>query len=505
MTSLSQVTTLHQLAETWEGDRILVEHPAVEEFSAGVGRLLVGLGDQQQEDFWAGMARPLKRLRWLIATTPLPVNHPANGVQSTVQAVAPRLRRTRQFAPALASEAEALADVLEQLAACDDDPLGDAVRNAAAGSPFGVVLLVVDGRSVAAVAEAFGDFYRVLTTPQLLRTKTARAVAIGPCSWFPPELIRAPRAERLSFAYFGWLRDRDPQTDLLVGSETSRSALRGAPPRSPSRIVAGEPAQEEAAHWIPAIEWHAIAQAARSNVDEGHGEPVPAQLLLLVSGDGVYLEAKEGAQAYVADLEDEISVRQERISSLREGMFLIVRTAGEGDYIRELADSLLGETAPHLRELQTRWKEKLNEKVDRIGARAVGRRLTELGATRASEENVRRWASADNIRTQDPADFAAICELVGEPFEELWKAMSDIFAAHQQAGNEVRKLLVDEIRKADSAALLQLGWSDYDVEGIKGEGALRVARIAGRSTEVVSVPRGRLKKPFKVSENLWLG
>ena len=59
--------------------------------------------------------------------------------------------------------------------------------------------------------------------------------------------------------------------------------------------------------------------------------------------------------------------------------------------------------------------------------------------------------------------------------------MSTIFAAHLQAGNEVRKLLVEEIRKADSAALLQRGWSDYDVESIEGEGALRVARIAGRA------------------------
>jgi hypothetical protein len=214
---------------------------------------------------------------------------------------------------------------------------------------------------------------------------------------------------------------------------------------------------------------------------------------------------KDGAQAYIAELEDEINVRQVPVSQLSEGTFLIVRAEGEGDYIRELADSLLGKRAAHLRAVQARWKEKLAVELEAHGAKAVCRRLTRLGAPRAREDNVRRWASPDSIRPNDPRDFAAICELIGEPADELWQAMSTIFAAHLQAGNEVRKLLVEEIRKADSAALLQRGWSDYDVESIEGEGALRVARIAGRAPDLADVPRSRLRKPFRVSEDLWLG
>src|SRR3954452_18106378 len=128
MTSLSEVSGLYDLAESWEGDRLLVEHGPIEAFSAAVGRLLATLGEDQQEDFWAGITRPLKRLRWLLATTPLPVNHPAHDVQGTADAVVPRLRQCRHTAPALADQADALADLLEHLWACGDDPLGDAVR-----------------------------------------------------------------------------------------------------------------------------------------------------------------------------------------------------------------------------------------------------------------------------------------------------------------------------------------------------------------------------------------
>jgi hypothetical protein len=505
MTSLTEISELYDLAATWEGDRVLVEHLGVEQFSAGVGQLLAALGEDQHEDFWSGITRPLKRLRWVLATTPLPVNHPAHDVPGVADAVVPRLRQCRHTAPVLEHQAESLAELLEHLSACGDDPLGDAAREATDGLLSGVVLLLADGRLSDPVAEAFPQS-RVLTAPQLLRTQAVRAIAIGPSAWFPPAIVRAPRAEHLTFAYFGWLRDRDPEPDLLVGSPSRvRSAIAKPPARSASRVSLPTGADSDAAEWLPRIEWNVVTRVARRNAGFGYGEPVPAQLFVLVSGDGVYLDVKDGAQAYIAELEDEINVRQVPVSSLREGTFLIVRTAGEGDYIHELADSLLGARAADLRLLQARWKQKLAHELELYGARAVCSRLTRLGAPRAREENVRRWASPDSIRPNDARDFAAICELVGEPAEELWKAMSVIFAAHLQAGNEVRKLLVEEIRRADSADLLRRGWSDYNVESIEGEGALRVARIAGRAPDILDVPRSRLRKPFKVSEDIWLG
>ena len=187
------------------------------------------------------------------------------------------------------------------------------------------------------MAEAFPET-RVLAAPQLMRTRTVRAIAIGPSAWFPPAIVRAPRAEHLTFTYFGWLRDRDPEPDLLVGSPSHvRSAISRPPARSASRVPlpAGTEAEAEAAEWIPRIEWNAVTRAAHRTAASGHGEPVRAQLFVLVSGDGVYLDVKDGAQAYIAELEHEINVRQVSVASLREGTFLILRTAGEGDYIRE--------------------------------------------------------------------------------------------------------------------------------------------------------------------------
>lgn len=508
MTNFASTSDLYELASSWEGRSYLVEHAAIEAFSASVTRLLLELGDERNEDFWVPTIGPLKRLRWTLATTPLPISHPACNVRGTAEEVVPRLKNVGNFSPSLAAEADLIAEQLAALGSCDDDPLGDAVRQVTPEEPEDVVLLLTDGRSVAEVNAAFGETSRTLTAPQLLRTVTRTVIAVGPptASWFPAEVLRAPRAQSFTFVYFGWLRATPPALDLLIGSEHHvRSALAPPPLREASQLEPHPPDAEDADGWKPSIQWPAVTRAAKRIDTEGYGEPVPAFLFVLVSGDGVYLEAKDGANAHVAELDEDINVRQAPIATLSDGDFLIVRTAGEGDYIRELADSILGRRATQLRNTQAHWKRKLATEIEQSGLHAVCGKLSSLGSNRASEENVRRWVSPDSIRTWDRADFAAICQLVDEPVDQTWNAMADIAAAHQRAGQEVRRLLVNEIRQGDTASLLQRGWSDYDVESIDGEGTLRVARIAGRSPDVSEIAHSRLRKLFTISEDQWLG
>jgi hypothetical protein len=209
----------------------------------------------------------------------------------------------------------------------------------------------------------------------------------------------------------------------------------------------------------------------------------------------------------VAELEEDLVVHQLPVADIVPGTYLVLRTEGEGDYVRVMADSLLGPRARNLRELQRWWKRELNRRLAAEGAKLVSTELTQAGAVRASEENVRRWASPDNIRTQDPADFRAILTVIGaaERFDEVWRAMGQIHQAHIQAGGRVRQLLLDELCSGDTTLLRQQGWEDYHVEEIQGEGTLRVARVEARAPEPHDVPRIRLRRPFKIARELWLG
>jgi hypothetical protein len=234
---------------------------------------------------------------------------------------------------------------------------------------------------------------------------------------------------------------------------------------------------------------------------------VDAWLYLLASGDGVYLEAGEGSRAYVVELEVDVSIHQELTSQIVSGDFLVLRTEGEGDYIRAIADSILGRKAAGLREMQAWWKQCLADRVRRSGLHAVRGALEEAGAIRANDQNIRQWVRPDNIRTRAPEDFSAILEVIGARarLNEIWEGMGLIDSAHRKAGHQVRQLLVELLLHGDSSALVAHGWADFDVAEIEGEGALRVARVDDRAPSTERVPRSRTRRPFAVGEGLWLG
>jgi len=501
MNSLDAATRFYHLAVDWQASSVLVEHATLERFSSAVGELLKEVGENVEDDYWASIARPLRAARWRLATIPLAVNSSAVGVQAAADLVVPRLRRCRFISPGLADRADALADQLEHLWACGDDPLGDAVRAALDSDDHGGILLT-DGRSAEAVAASFGG-HRVLTAAELMRTTFPHVVAAGPSAWFPRRILQAPRAERFTFAHFGWIRDREPDLGLIEGSGTMLWNGFRAPP---ARAERPEQPVVEALDFVPQFDWGAISRVAHRRSADAHGEPVSAQLFLLASGQGVFLETREGAKAIIAELEEGIVVKQMSVVDLSVGAYLVVRTEGDADYVRVYADQLLGARASHLRTLQTRIKRRLNAEIEDHGVALVARKLRWIGSPIASENNLRRWADPANIRTNDYADFAALCELIQESDpKSLWSAMGEIWTAHIRAGNAVRKLLVAELRNADTTGLLKDGWADYDVAEIEGEGALRVVRVTGRAPEPTDVPRSRLRKAFSIGNDLWLG
>jgi hypothetical protein len=90
-----------------------------------------------------------------------------------------------------------------------------------------------------------------------------------------------------------------------------------------------------------------------------------------------------------------------------------------------------------------------------------------------------------------------------ERFDEIWRSMEEIDGAHRRAGHWVRLQLENEIRKADRNGLAMTGWQDFDVAEIEGEGALRVARIEGRSPSLEQVSRNRTRRLFELDRDLW--
>jgi len=537
MKTFADIGALYDVAASWTSERRLIPHPEAEAFSRTVNAFLGKLGDASEEAFWGEACRALRRARWDIAAIPLPFSHEEVGLADAVRRASPRLKACANVAPALSEMAEQIDGLLRGLAESGDDPLGDAVRASLeergalpVPSPVGAIpdllygpagyaptsapelpklepprvcVLVLRARNVRAVREVLSsDGFSVLVLdPQRLRTEGAldSMVAVGPVAWYPPHVVLSPKATCAHFCYFAWLRDVPQPASLLVGTRSSlHDGLVPAPAPGTWTI--------EARDLVPKANWQAILRAAPRPGD-GQAEIVRASLFVLAPGEGVYLSCEDGARAYVAEIGSAVSVRQEPVAEIGPGTFLVIRTEGDGDYIRAIADRLLGTKATALRAKQDRWSAQLREALEVMGAEEVVRELKKAGATHASVSNVRRWSERESIRTRDPADFFAILKLAGREHEaqDDWGAMGEIHAAHVGAGQRVRSLLVKEISKGDAEELAGRGWADYDVEEIEGEGTLRVSRVEARSPRTVDVAIHQTRRLFELDRDLWQG
>lgn len=558
--SMLAAADLYEVASAARTSRVRVADPEVQRFSQSVTALLRRLGDDAADAHWAPVVRRLRKIRWELATTPLPINHPALALSESAAFVAGLLRGCDRIYPAHAPAARAISEQLEALATSESDPLstaiirllrGDepaenqAVNTAEAerglgqaetgrlaslpldpvdapaedllgGLPetIGATTAVVlrHSRHAGAVEHrlaAAGHDVTVVSPAQLSQPAVyGRAVVIGAMAWFPSHVLAAPKAFRMDVVQYAWIRDEVPPSSIFAGS-AERAPVLPDLDRPPGAAPGSGDSPADPAELLPPADWATISARSAPGEEPGlaRSEQVEAYLLLLASDEAVHLEADEGSRAYVVALGAEKELRQVPTRSIEPGTFLVTREGGEGDYIPAIADSLLGERGSGLRAAQRRWKAMLQDLVSAVGLRAVVGRLEAAGSSRATEMNARRWVSDASIRTQDFQDFQAIMSIIGleEEAQALWEKMALIDQAHLRAGQRVRALLNREILEADTRELERRGWMDYDVAEIEGEGALRVARVEARAPETVRVSARRTRRPFPVERDLWQG
>jgi hypothetical protein len=507
--SMQEAADLYEAAGVLELERICVSDDAFRSFSLAVRALQDQLGDDASDSYWLRVLARLRRLRWELATVPLPFGHPAFEMAQSAAFLSEQLRDCERVFPAHAAAArEAIARLLE-IASGDRDPLGAATR-ALVWRGADRALVLRDARHATAVSESVGRSIHahVLPAAQLPSARVfGEAAVIGPTCWFPTHVFTAPRARLIHIIHFNWLSDPPLDARIFSGSELGAAAGRYSLPAHSG--LSGHGLSVSSVDFLPVTDWAAIASGTGGSTDRRDDRPdtVDAYLFLLASEQAVYLEAEEGSRAYVVELGTSKDLHMVATRSIQPGTYVVSRVGGEGDYIPAIADSLLGSQAAQLRAVQRRWKERLGDLVRTNGVQGVLSRLEAAGSPRASRGNLRRWASASSIRTEDYTDFAALMRVIGLGVEatELWRQMDLIDQAHLRAGRRVRALLVREILDGDTRELEEHGWQDYDVPEIQGEGSLRVARVEARAPETVQIAARQTRQLLPVERDLWQG
>ena len=251
---------------------------------------------------------------------------------------------------------------------------------------------------------------------------------------------------------------------------------------------------------------------AISSADLGGGnnesDRIPIRAILLEQDFVVFVSGDERATELVIDLEEETNkqVMRKSVDEIEQGMAVLVRSEGGGDFVVDAADRILRTDADKLREAQRAWKRLLQIKVSECGMTHTIELLRSAGSTIASEQNVQNWMSFRSIRTQNQSDFNAIFSVIGAPekAQKAWEMMGRILSAHRRAGALIREQLLSEVKAADLTSLERDGKQEFALPGDVGGGAIIAHRVVSVSPEPIEMHPSALHQVIEPDLLSWL-
>jgi hypothetical protein len=512
---LDEVTELYNAARECVATRYTVECKPVGEFVAEYRRFTSLVAENRDDPYWKAVLRRFARVRYDLTSVPLPPKHPALELVESSKFIEQQLINCGLVFPLLAPPATRLLESMALVAALDENPLGDRVVEVLkAADQKRATVVLYRGTLKAAVEQHFrsrGVEVDVATASHLCGPRIdGSLVLIGPAQWFPSFVLSAPRANTIVLVHYRWIHDEEPAGPLLPDSVhvgCSRRILQG------SREIPGDLRAylvPNPLELLPRIDWTSVASGDAVRPDRQQDpDAVEAYLYALAGMHAVYLEAERDYRIYTVDPhadEETGKVRRESTLEIAPGAYILLRSEGGGDYVRTLADEMLGERANSLRAKQLQWKRALRAKVREQGIESVILRLRLLGCEKASEPNLRYWMSFDTIKTFEFRDFVTIMKFLGS--EQLavtwWPALDEIDKAHKRAGAEIRRRLEEKVVASDLNELESRGWMDFELEK-SGGGRLTIFRVEAKSPTPYWIAHSRLRHPFVVERDLWHG
>ena len=489
MTTLAEANQFYRYAAHREISRHIIKHDAFSSFCLTLQAFLHKLGEAADDPYWQPFLRYLSRYRFVQSATPVPFDNSTAFSPAKVSDFETHLRLGRTLYPTFAAPAEDLLEKHMNIAAQPCNPLLDAIKEHLTDES---AIVVKDRGLVGPTQEAILTTLpcpaRVLVPAQLNHHECfEHLIVLGPARWFPDYVFTAPRAPRIDIMLCAWIRDTWKPTPSFV-SIASQTVQEPAFPASH-----GLPTTIDAESALPTISWSAIVQDAKQTAEHDHNER-EALLFLLEGGGAVFLENEEHASVGTIDLTDNVKpVKRARTNELAQGMFVLLRTSGGGDYIVPIADRILGPQAATARAKQRQWKQLLRDSILKEGAIVSVEKLRMYGSRIANETNLRNWISDRNIKTAGFEDFNAIMTLIGkaEHAQTYWDTMGMIDRAHRKAGFHIRRLLLRQVHEANLKQLQDQGTLEFTIPNEDG-GSITAFRIEQVAPETYQIPHTRL-------------
>lgn len=483
--------------------------------SSSIRSLQAELGDRATEDFWAPTMRFLKKYQFRLNAAPLQFND-SHAVQPLdIKQLQMLAQRRIAVYPGVGASIEDIVAKLQALLRIDN-PLQDLAIDIckADGKKLRTALVLCDSKLVQPSEQVIRRFglgrdVSIITASALQRPSFYdQIIVFGPPRWFPSSVFDSARSRKLYVLTFRWLVDRWTSVPALVGSTRPPTNQQFATGSSASNLGANPVSFSPEEVFMPLSAetlQEALALEMRTSSFANPHMSVDARFFALEGNEAIFLESVDSTGVLVIDLDGDPAniVKRLKVNDVSIGMFLVIRTGADGDYVRMMADALLGSDVERLRSSQASWKAALGKAVAQYGLPQSCRRLGELGARKASEANVRNWMWGRTIRPQYASDFKAIMDLIEMPerADAYWENARAILRAHIRAGMKIRRWLIDKVKSADLDRLQSVGRMNFELDHSSRE-TLCAARIVLVGPETVDVPVAKAGRVFSIESGI---
>jgi hypothetical protein len=495
--SLGQTGKVYACSRTLTLKPHFISFPELGQFGQALNQFITLLGESREDPFWSSFIRPLARYRFDLCAAPWQSSALQAYTRERQIAAFRQLRGCAQMYPSLASPAETLVDCLKVIVECDFDPMLKRIQAIANEVLQGQrsAIVVPESRLVSIAGEAIATAPELAKWPAIVARNTRGVdtydclIVIGSPNWYRRSqyIFSAPRASSMHVLCYDWMTVHWRQEPALAASVKARYRARQVPidnTASSAGIGDGDIVP-------PAVDIDSVLERVEthSSTDTEH-EPIVARLLVLESDMGVFIQAEGDATVLVIDLERERKHRVRRIvhRNVEPGHFILLRTAGGGDYVVSVADDILGNRKEELRDMQKTWKARLRLTVRKNGVDETIKALRAHGSKLANYQNLRNWMQDRTIATYNLVDFQAIMATVDlfDEAQNYWDAMRIIRRAHGKAGRRIRRQLVERVNMSNLAELERVGLMEFALDEKSG-GSLTAYRIKSQASRTVSV------------------
>jgi hypothetical protein len=457
----------------------LVEFPDLADFNKARLAFAKNVKSLSLDDDWNQGASLFNLLHAKLARTPCApswlLNHILNSDKS-IKTIRQIESRASNVDPSIARSYEKIQSSLDKLKKIDENPLLLPIKDILLDNQKSLIVLrdlsLLEEVRLSISKKICYDItcWEILKPSSLRSHQNAQRLLIFGPAWHlsyrnEDFLLRAPAAPEIHLISCSHENGGDVMLTALDSKKTLNIEIDGdKKPRISNINFEFEPFAQSGNHKFT------IQQDRDSNIWE-KGKMVLAVPFKFACGKGTILKKESEVWTVLTDHTKNPPVcswvEKIPVEDLDTGDILLLPTAGGGDLIPAVADSILPNSQT-IRGLQQKWKSGLLNCIENQGIENIVKKLTKFGSATASPTNVKNWCNPRSIAMEKlDVDLPAVLKLLDmvHQIEEVASGIAALRGAHQSAGMQLKKTLRNSIVGMQISEVFQSGFMPIAHEG----------------------------------------